>query len=326
MTSLLNTIKPLTNIIKQRPVLAVYEVNLQCNSRCGYCDLPLNKGRYELSRQEIQTIFQGLYNDGIRYLLVQGGEPTLRKDLLEILQDLHNIGFELALITNGTRLTDEFLDKLKTLPVSISVSLDSLDRETYKLIRGADQLRLVQAGIERMHDYPHPKYVTCIVSKQNLDEVVDVVRYAIDNGCIPVVGAYHWDIERYGKVTPELQYEQGEMQAVFEQVVESGLVPKGYFHQYLIDNINWLAGKGLEQCDAGRYSIAIDASGNVSPCLALKHAGNLRDSSLEDILIQFDRDQINKCSAQSSCNMLCSRVVGSNLRHPITAFTTSEYL
>ena len=112
---------------------------------------------------------------------------------------------------------------------------------------------------------------------------------------------------------------------VFEQVVESDLVPSGYFRQYLHDNITWLSGKSLAPCDAGKYSIAIDASGNVAPCLALKHAGNLLEQSLPQILSRFDTNRIRNCSDQSSCNMLCSRVIGSVLRHPIqTAITPTR--
>jgi|GEM_PF-5267852 len=69
----------------------------------------------------------------------------------------------------------------------------------------------------------------------------------------------------------------------------------------------------------GRYSIAIGASGNVAPCLALSDAGNLLEPSLEEILVRFDRDAIRRCSDRSSCNMLGSRVVGSVLRRPLSA-------
>ena len=120
-------------------------------------------------------------------------------------------------------------------------------------------------GIELLHHYPHPKYLTCIVSQQNRHDVLDVARFARAHGFIPVIGAYHWDIERYGKVDLTLQYERTVARKVFEQVVESDLVPSGYFRQYLHDNITWLSGKSLAPCDAGKYSIAIDASGNVAP-------------------------------------------------------------
>lgn len=317
-----NKARPLLNLIKGKPVMAVFEINLQCNSQCGYCDLPLNEGRYELSRSQIKSIFTKLYRDGLRYLFIQGGEPTLRKDLPDILYDLHEIGFDLTLITNGTRLKPELLQALIAVKASISISLDTLDRGRYKIIRGADQLNLVLSSIDKLKSYPHPKYITCIVSDVNRHDVLDVVRFSKQHGFMPVVGAYHWDIERYGKIDPELQYQKQAMAEVFQTLLHSKLVPRGYFRDYLQDNVDWLNERPLAACDAGRYSIAIDASGNVAPCLALQHSGNLLEFDLDTLLKQFDHEKINHCSNQSSCNMMCSRVVGSNLKHPVSALLT----
>lgn len=316
------TARPILNLLRGRPVLAVFEVCLRCNSACGYCDLPLNVGRYEMSREEIQRVFRGLYRDGLRFVFVQGGEPLLRKDLAEILEDLAEIGFGLTLITNGTRLTPELVCRLSRLPLDISISLDTLDSQRYHAIRGKDQLRAVLSGITLLDEFPNAKYVTCIVSDVNKDDVLEVVRFARARGFIPVVGAYHWGVGRYGKADLSLQYRHETAKGVFRQVLDSGLVPPGYFRQYLHDNIRWLNGESLERCDAGRYSIAIDSSGNVAPCLALPKAGNLLQSSLEEILGHFDGAAIRQCSDHSSCNMLCSRVVGSALRHPVAALVT----
>ena len=43
-TALDRALKPFTNLIAGRPVLATFQVNFRCNSACGYCDLPLNVG------------------------------------------------------------------------------------------------------------------------------------------------------------------------------------------------------------------------------------------------------------------------------------------
>ncbi len=314
--------KPVLNLIQGRPVLAVFEVCLRCNSSCGYCNLPLNVSRYEMTRQEIRRVFTALYKDGVRFVFVQGGEPLLRRDLVEILEDLAEVGFSLTLITNGTKFTPSLIARLATLPLNLSISLDTLDRNRYRQIRGADQLPQVLAGIDLLEEFRQPKFLTCIVSEPNRQDVMEVVRFARARGFIPVVGVYHWGIERYGKIDHSLQYERHAASVVFQQVLDSGLVPRGYFRDYVQDNLRWLAGGSLEPCDAGRYSIAIDASGNVAPCLALTHAGNLLQSSLDEILARFDRESITACSNRSSCNMLCSRVVGAVLRHPFSALLT----
>lgn len=99
------TIQPVWSLARGRPLMAVFEICLRCNSRCGYCDLPLNQGRYEMTREEIREIFTDLYRDGLRYLFVQGGEPLVRRDTLDVLEDLAEIGFGLCLVTNGTKLS-----------------------------------------------------------------------------------------------------------------------------------------------------------------------------------------------------------------------------
>jgi len=68
-TALNRTLKPLRNFLAGRPVLATLQVNLRFNSACGYCDLPLNVGQYEMTRKEIRSVFSCLYRDGVRFVL-----------------------------------------------------------------------------------------------------------------------------------------------------------------------------------------------------------------------------------------------------------------
>jgi len=324
LLSLNQALKPVRNLLAGRPVLATFQVNLRCNSACGYCDLPLNVGRYEMAREEIQQVFSCLYRDGVRFVLVQGGEPLLRRDLPEILEDLSAIGLHLTLITNGTKITPQLVERLSRLPLAISVSLDTLDRERYRQIRGADQLPLVLEGIALLKYFPHQKFLTCIVSDLNRAEAPAVVRFAQEQGFLPVVGAYHWNVGTYGRPDELLMYDRASAAAVFSGLLDEELIPAGYLRKFVEDNVSWLRGQKLEPCDAGRYSIAIDASGNVSPCLAFPSVGNLLESSLSEILGRFDRDAIKACSDNSSCNRLDGRVVGTILRHPITALLTAR--
>jgi MoaA/NifB/PqqE/SkfB family radical SAM enzyme len=320
------TIKPFRNLLVGRPVLATFQVNLRCNSACGYCDLPLNVGRYEMTREEIRAVFSSLYRDGVRFVLLQGGEPLLPRDLPEILECLSAIGFHLTLITNGTKITAQLVERLQRLPLAISVSLDTLDPVKYRQIRGADQLEQVLEGIGLLKGFPHPKFLTCIVSDVNRAEVSAVVRFAREQGFLSVVGAYHWNVGTYGRPDELLMYDRSSAAAIFSGLLDDELIPPGYLRKFVEDNVSWLRGQKLEPCDAGRYSIAIDASGNVSPCLAFPSVGNLLESSLSEILGRFDRDAIKACSDNSSCNRLDGRVVGTILRHPITALRTVRSL
>ncbi|MGH7182355.1 MAG: hypothetical protein ACREJN_10305 [Nitrospiraceae bacterium] len=50
------------------------------------------------------------------------------------------------------------------MPLAISVSLDTLDRVKYQQIRGADHLTQVLESSALVKDFPHPKFLACIVS------------------------------------------------------------------------------------------------------------------------------------------------------------------
>lgn len=314
------TIKPLINIIQEKPIFAIFEACLRCNSACQYCDLPLNQKRYEMSRTQIQEVFSSLYEDGLRFLLVQGGEPLIRRDTPDILEDLASIGFNLSLVTNGTLLTPELVERFSRLSIHIAVSLDTLNRERYHIIRGKDQLPQVLNGIEALASFSGSKSIVCIVSNINHNDVFDVTKFATERGFIPIIGAYHSDIGKFGKMSDELAYQKESAIAIFDSLLKSNLIPQGYYRDYVKDNVKWLSNKSLEPCDAGRYSIVIDASGNVAPCLAHELAGNLLESPLNEILAKFNNQAIKQCSDNSACNLLCARVVGKNLRHPTLGF------
>jgi len=62
LTVLNRALTPYGNLLEGRPVSATFQVNLRCNSACGYCDLPLNVGRYEMTRKEIREVFFRLHS------------------------------------------------------------------------------------------------------------------------------------------------------------------------------------------------------------------------------------------------------------------------
>ena len=158
----------------------------------------------------------------------------LRRDLPEILEDLSAMGFQLTLITNGTKLTAQLVERLGRLPLAISVSLDTLDREQYRQIRGADQLAQVLEGIALLKAFPHPKFLACIVSEVNRADAPEVVRFAREQGFLPVVGAYHWNVGTYGRPDELLTYERSSAAAVFSGLLDDELIPPGYLRKFAV--------------------------------------------------------------------------------------------
>tara|TARA_B100000131_G_scaffold211526_1_gene203361 strand:+ start:42 stop:1034 length:993 start_codon:yes stop_codon:yes gene_type:complete len=128
-----------------------------CNFKCGYC-LPngyqkdKSDNRKFLSSEEIERLAKGLSDLGVSKIRLTGGEPTVRKDFFDIVKILKKkSGIKKTVITtNGYRL-DQIAEKLVDSEIDgINISIDSLNRETFKKITGHDRLPEILKGIEKL--------------------------------------------------------------------------------------------------------------------------------------------------------------------------------
>src|SRR5512147_2887325 len=124
--------KPLVD--GQGRVIAYLRLSLtdRCNFRCEYCSpADYEEGGKLLGREEIRRLAAAFGKLGIRRIRLTGGEPTLRKDVVEIVRDLAGTpGIEeVALTTNGHRLR-EIARPLREAGLGcLNVSLDTLDQD-----------------------------------------------------------------------------------------------------------------------------------------------------------------------------------------------------
>ena len=119
----------------------------KCNLSCIYCHREGEKSPEDpLSAEDIAEILRIAAKFEIRSVKFTGGEPLLRHDLEKIVQSVP-AGMESSLTTNGTLLAD-LAPALKRAGLKrVNVSLDSLNKETYKKITGTDRLSDVLDGI-----------------------------------------------------------------------------------------------------------------------------------------------------------------------------------
>lgn len=127
-----------------------------CNFRCnyclpdGYCPSAEDKAKQPLTLAEINKLVQAFAANGTRKIRITGGEPSLRRDLADIIQLCKSTpGIEtVALTTNGYRIGKTLDSYVDAGLDSINFSADSLQPETFKLITGHDKLDEVLRGID----------------------------------------------------------------------------------------------------------------------------------------------------------------------------------
>jgi cyclic pyranopterin phosphate synthase len=159
----------------------------RCNLRCTYC-LPENiefpfGDRAFLSPGEIETIVGALVRLGIRRVRLTGGEPLVRRDILEIARRIKALpGVEnLALSTNGTELA-RLAPALKGAGVDrVNVSLDSLDPEVFREITRRGDLQQVWSGVEAALEAGlHPVKLNTVLLKDNERDVERLAALTLD--------------------------------------------------------------------------------------------------------------------------------------------------
>jgi cyclic pyranopterin phosphate synthase len=161
----------------------------RCDFRCVYC---MNEEMIFLPRAKILTleelaqIGRAFVELGVSKLRITGGEPLVRKNVLWLIQTLGGLPClkELVLTSNGSQL-ERLAAPLKEAGVKrINISLDSLDPERFRRITRVGNLSKVLRGIEaaRAAGFERLKLNAVILKNRNHDEVVDLARFAIDQG------------------------------------------------------------------------------------------------------------------------------------------------
>jgi cyclic pyranopterin phosphate synthase len=157
----------------------------RCNLRCTYClpadmEFPFGDKAF-LSPAEMETLVGALVRLGIRQVRLTGGEPLVRKDILEIVRRLKALpGLEdLALSTNGTELA-RLAPELKAAGLDrVNISVDSLDPERFQEITRRGTLENVWRGVEAALDAGlHPVKLNAVLLDDRRGGLEDFDRLA----------------------------------------------------------------------------------------------------------------------------------------------------
>ncbi|KAF5084962.1 MAG: GTP 3',8-cyclase MoaA [Methanoculleus horonobensis] len=120
----------------------------RCNLRCIYCHAEGEVSPEEqMSAEDIAELMQVGAQFGIRSIKFTGGEPLLRRDLVDIIRSVPP-GVESSLTTNGTLLAEMAADLKEAGLARVNVSLDTLRPDRYREITGKERLADVLKGID----------------------------------------------------------------------------------------------------------------------------------------------------------------------------------
>lgn len=182
--------KPLIDPFGRAITYLRVSVTDRCDLRCIYCMTERMRfvPRPELlTLEELARLCAAFVQRGVRRLRFTGGEPLVRRGFLDLLHEVkRHLGAgldEITLTTNGVQLA-EFAEPLYHAGVRrVNVSIDSLDRDTFKRIARRDRLAQVLEGVDAAERAGLKiKINTVALKHDNAHEIPDLVKWAHGRG------------------------------------------------------------------------------------------------------------------------------------------------
>jgi cyclic pyranopterin phosphate synthase len=230
----------------------------------------------EMSVEEIALICKAFYDLGVEKVKITGGEPLLRKDIVEIVQEMPPFK-DISIVTNGILLSKLAYDLKDAGLDRVNVSLDTLNESKYKIITGKNMLKNVIEGIYSACDAGlFPIKLNMVVLKGiNDDEVEDILEFAskFNKDGINVI------LQLIEVVNmPDYYVDLSELESRFSKIAEKVIVRglhsrKQYvFGNKAVEFVRPFHGEFCMHCTR----IRVTSDGKIKPCL-------LRNDNLVDL-------------------------------------------
>ena len=178
--------------LDKKPVV-VWNVGQRCNLKCVHCYSHSQNQEYsgELTTEEGKTLLEDLARFGSPVILFSGGEPTLRKDLLDLAQFATDRGMRAVISTNGTLITKDMANGLKRIGLSyVGVSLDGMEatNDRFRGVKGAFTAAL--KGIRNCQDAGIKVGLRFTINRRNAQDIPQIFDL-LEKEKIPRVCFYH---------------------------------------------------------------------------------------------------------------------------------------
>ncbi|MEZ0574886.1 12,18-didecarboxysiroheme deacetylase [Halodesulfovibrio aestuarii] len=179
---------------KDKKPVVVWNMTQRCNLKCVHCyahAVDPDKHKDLISTEKGKEIIDDLAQYGAPVMLFSGGEPLVRKDLVELAKHATDKGMRAVISTNGTLITKEKARELKEVGLSyVGISLDGME-EVHNKFRGVpNAFKKALEGIENCKAEGLKVGLRLTINKQNAPEIPKVFQLLKDMD-IPRICLYH---------------------------------------------------------------------------------------------------------------------------------------
>ncbi len=263
-----------------RPFFVQYSLLNGCNASCVYCNSPYREDP-RLSTAEHRRILAEFARLGTMRIKFLGGEPLLRSDIGELIEEVRRLKMRSAMVTNGFLIPEKMatVRQLDELVISLDGKEVAHDRQ-----RGRGTWKRVMRAVEACATEGLDFFLTAVVTRESAGEVDWLLETAQRFGVMVNFQIPQFNEEMYGTGARQWMPPPEEIRAILTKIIaakEAGAPVLFTAHSYR-HTLGWVdfnqerverPGE-LSPCTAGRYFLQMEPNGDIYPCVL--HVGTFQ--------------------------------------------------
>jgi radical SAM protein with 4Fe4S-binding SPASM domain len=253
-----------------------WEVTGKCQLKCKHCYNESGEKQAHPPLSKIVSVISELEKYKLRSVVLSGGEPLLRRDILEIIKAIRPITNELVLATNAAISNEHIIGEISQLIDAVNISVDSAEASVFDGFRGVDgTFEQTLKGLRSFVKHGVTVVAQTVIFKENVEKLDLLANLLLNEGVrywsvrMPVRSGYCNDnTEEFMDIEQSIKYED-EFQALKKKYSKS-------FDRIDIGNsFTWshctkfkyqVNHDQIVSCAAGTIKATLRSDGRLVPC------------------------------------------------------------
>lgn len=287
------------------------EFTKACNSRCIMCDYWKTGNLKTIKTSLVMDSISELFSNGLRTVYFSGGECLVFADqLFPLVSQIRDTfpQIKIGLVTNGL-LIKKYYKEIAHLFSKVIISLDTVNPQIYKKIRGIDSFEIVKDGIQILKNYSSHIQVNLrvLVLDENISDILQIIAFGL-NERLNRISFLPEDIDSenaFGRSdisqveNHRTKVSLSTLRYIIHQIKSNFAEEMGGLLRSNLEDLEYVYSiysgetKSIQHCNKATTSCVIEADGRVSPCFFIHGNQYISDDvSLQKILDSYEYLQI----------------------------------
>jgi radical SAM protein with 4Fe4S-binding SPASM domain len=284
------------------PYMIDWAITNRCNLDCLHCR---GMAKEELDSRTILRVAREIPSLKPRWVILEGGEPLLCRELFEIIKIIHMSNIKIYLISNGMLFNEDLIKKFAEFDVNLMISIDGADKESYEKIRIGASFEKLKRIVAIANEYKILDSCPVTIGKHNYHQIDKLFKFADEIGYKKIVFLGLKPCKDYKKyVLNGKDYER-----FFSSVIKNRkkyqmdvYIDEPFFKPFLkehhidysLNSENGIIVPDTSHCVFGGYMF-IETNGDIKPCTFAPIAiGNINEKPLNDVWKSMQNSELIK--------------------------------